>query len=33
MDAYAPIGMYGIASGNSSFFTDRRDTELRVLAT
>jgi hypothetical protein len=23
--------MYGIASGNSSFFTDRRDTELRVL--
>jgi putative ABC transport system permease protein len=33
IDAYAPIGMYGRASGNSSFFTDRRDTELRVLAT
>jgi len=33
MDAYAPIGMHGIASGNTSFFTDRRDTELRVLAT
>ncbi len=33
LDAYAPIGMYAIASGNSSFFTDRRDTELRVLAT
>jgi putative ABC transport system permease protein len=33
LDAYAPIGMYGIASGNSTFFTDRRDTELRVLAT
>ncbi len=32
LDAYAPIGMYGIASGNSSFFTERRDTELRVLA-
>jgi putative ABC transport system permease protein len=33
LDAYAPIGMYGITSGNSSFFSDRRDTELRVLAT
>ena len=33
LDAYAPIGMYAIASGNSSFFTDRRDNELRVLAT
>jgi predicted permease len=33
LDAYAPIGMYGMASGNSSFFTDRRDFELRVLAT
>ncbi len=33
MDAYAPIGMYGAAAGNTRFFTDRRDTELRVLAT
>ena len=33
LDAYAPIGMYAIASGNTSFFTDRRDNELRVLAT
>jgi putative ABC transport system permease protein len=33
LDAYAPIGMYAMASGNSSFFTDRRDFELRVLAT
>jgi putative ABC transport system permease protein len=33
LDAYAPIGVYGMTSGNSSFFTDRRDTELRVLAT
>src|SRR5271157_2519560 len=33
LDAYAPIGMYAIKSGNSEFFTDRRDTELRVLAT
>jgi predicted permease len=33
MDAYAPIGMYAVTSGNNSFFTDRRDTELRVLAT
>ena len=33
LDAYAPIGMYGMTSGNSTFFTDRRDTELRVLAT
>ena len=33
LDAYAPIGMYGMASGNSTFFTDRRDFELRVLAT
>jgi predicted permease len=30
LDAYAPIGRY---DGNSNFFTDRRDTELRVLAT
>jgi predicted permease len=33
LDAYAPIGMYGAVSGNESFYTDRRDTELRVLAT
>jgi predicted permease len=33
LDAYAPIGMYGVTSANNSFFTDRRDTELRVLAT
>jgi hypothetical protein len=33
LDAYAPIGRYGMASGNPNFFTDRRDTELRVLAT
>src|SRR5208282_4333537 len=33
LDAYAPIGIYGTISGNSQFFTDRRDTELRVLAT
>ena len=33
LDAYAPIGMYAIASGNTSFFTDRGYPELRVLAT
>jgi predicted permease len=39
LDAYAPIGLYGLATatagtlGDSSFFTDRKDTELRVLAT
>jgi hypothetical protein len=33
LDAYVPIGMFGIAMGNSSFYTDRRDTDLRVLAT
>jgi len=33
LDAYAPIGMYPLTIGNTSFFTDRRDTELRVLAT
>jgi predicted permease len=33
LDAYAPIGLHGMTSGHSSFFTDRRDTELRVLAT
>ena len=34
LDAYAPIGMYGITAGNThnNFFTDRSDTELRVLA-
>ncbi len=33
LDAYAPVGMVQPASEHSSFFTDRRDTELRVLAT
>ncbi len=33
LDAYAPIGMYGSASADTSFYTERRDTELRVLAT
>jgi putative ABC transport system permease protein len=33
LDAYAPIGIIGISRENASFFTDRRDTELRVLAT
>jgi len=33
LDAYAPIGMHAMSSRNSNFFTDRRDTELRVLAT
>ncbi|HEV2349109.1 MAG TPA: ABC transporter permease [Terriglobia bacterium] len=33
LDAYAPIGMHGLASKDTSLFTDRRDTELRVLAT
>jgi predicted permease len=32
VDAYVPFGMFGIAMGNSSFYTDRRDTDLRVLA-
>jgi putative ABC transport system permease protein len=32
LDAYAPIGMYEIEPRHASFFTDRRDTELRVLA-
>jgi macrolide transport system ATP-binding/permease protein len=33
MDAYVPLGMYGAASGNSSFFTSREDTNVRVLGT
>ena len=33
LDAYAPIGVYGMARENAGFFTDRRDAELRVLAT
>src|SRR6266568_7239892 len=33
LDAYAPIGMRASAFGNANLFTDRRDTELRVLAT
>ena len=32
LDAYAPIGMSELAKGNASFSTDRRDTQLRVLA-
>jgi putative ABC transport system permease protein len=33
LDAYAPIGMIGSVSADTSFYTNRRDTELRVLAT
>ncbi len=33
MDAYAPIGMLPLTSGEGSFFTDRRATQLRVLGT
>ncbi|PYV18714.1 MAG: hypothetical protein DMG21_04115, partial [Acidobacteria bacterium] len=33
LDAYAPIGMRSIAFQHSGIFTDRRDTELRVLTT
>jgi len=33
LDAYAPIGMYPATVGNTSLFTNRGDTELRVLAT
>ncbi len=33
LEAYAPIGMYGAGTGDSGLYTDRRDTELRVLAT
>jgi predicted permease len=33
LQAYVPVGMIGIESRHSSFFTDRHDTELRVLAT
>jgi putative ABC transport system permease protein len=33
MDAYAPIGMYGISSNDRSFFTERGDRDARVLAT
>ncbi len=32
LDAYAPIGVYD-TTADRGFFTDRRDTELRVLAT
>jgi predicted permease len=31
MDAYSPIGMYGASTGNSSFFTSRESTDVRVL--
>ncbi|HKS97828.1 MAG TPA: ABC transporter permease, partial [Terriglobia bacterium] len=33
LDAYAPVGMVASAREYASFYTDRRDTELRVLAT
>jgi predicted permease len=33
LDAYVPVGMVASAREYSSFYTDRRDTELRVLAT
>jgi predicted permease len=33
MDVYAPIGMNGIGTNSTSLFTDRADTELRVLGT
>ena len=33
LDAYAPIGMIPSAREYASFYTDRKDTELRVLAT
>ncbi len=33
MDAYAPIGMDGIGTNSTSFFTDRADRELLVLGT
>ncbi|HXJ96462.1 MAG TPA: ABC transporter permease [Terriglobia bacterium] len=33
LDAYAPIGLVASARAYNGFFTDRRDTELRVLAT
>ncbi|HLY61886.1 MAG TPA: ABC transporter permease [Terriglobia bacterium] len=33
LDAYAPIGINGMVTGNNSFYTDRADTQLRVLAT
>ena len=33
MDAYVPLGMYGAASGDTSFFTTRESTNVRVLGT
>jgi predicted permease len=33
MDVYAPIGMNGIGTNSTSFFTDRSDTQLLVLGT
>ena len=32
MDAYAPIGMYGLSTNSSKFFTERADHDARVLA-
>lgn len=32
MDAYAPVGMYGMASNSKSYFTERGNRGLRVLA-
>jgi len=33
LDAYAPIGIHGMTPGDTTFFTNRSDPELRVLAT
>ncbi len=33
LDAYAPVGLVASARDYTGFFTDRQDTELRVLAT
>jgi predicted permease len=33
MDAYAPVGMYGISTNSKSFFTDRSYDAARTLAT
>jgi putative ABC transport system permease protein len=33
LDAYVPIGMYGMATGDSNLLEDRKDAQLHVLAT
>jgi putative ABC transport system permease protein len=33
LDAYVPIGIYGMATGDSDLLGDRRDAQLHVLAT